>query len=394
MQSRLKNWIGNKAIIIVLFALLAIAASTQALLGGKRAVVEGGIEYNRYNNYTIFKNSYHHLQEGKDLYVLYPEEQWDLYKYTPTFSVVFGVFAIFPDWLGLNLWNLVNALLLVFGVYLLPKFNNYEKGIILLIGLLELLTSMQNEQSNGLMVGLFVMAFAMLERKNYLIATLCIVFSIFIKLFGIVAFALFLFYEKKWKLALFTLMWICVLGALPLLFISIDEYKALIESYQLMLADDHSASYGYSLLGIIQSWFGIEEFNKMIVVGLGALVFMIPFARLKAYKDINFRLLALTSVLLWVIVFNHKSESPTFVIAMIGIGIWFMNGLKSKLDIGLLILALILTSLSTTDLFPGYIRENYISPFYLKALPSVLIWMKVIYEMIVKNQTIRSTEQK
>ena len=371
--------------MVVLFSCTAIILSIQALVMEKRATIEGGNEYNRYNNYTIFKNSHEHLREGKDLYVLYPEKQWDVYKYTPTFAAFFGVFAIFPDWIGLNLWNLANTLLLVFGVYLLPKFTRLEKGIILLIGGLELMTSMQNEQSNGLMAGLFVMAFALLERKNYLFATLCLVFSVFIKLFGAVAFALFILHEKKWKLIAYSLMWTVVLAAIPLLFISLDAYYGLLESYVELLSNDHSSSYGYSIFGIIHSWFNLENFSKLSIVALGAVLFLIPFLRTKKYTEIDFRLLALSSVMLWVIVFNHKAESPTFIIAMIGVGIWFMNGVKSRWDYTLLILAIILTTLSSTDLFPHYLRAHFIKPYYLKGLPAILIWFKVVYEMIFRH---------
>ena len=144
MKDKIKSFISGKRNLIIIFAFFALAASIQSLLSGKKTFYDGGKEYSSYNNYTIFEKSFHHLKDNKDLYILYPDEHWDLYKYTPTFSVFFGLLAIFPDWIGLNLWNLLNALILLFAVYYLPRIGNLEKGLILMIVLIELLTSMQN----------------------------------------------------------------------------------------------------------------------------------------------------------------------------------------------------------------------------------------------------------
>lgn len=36
-------------------------------------------------------------------------------------------------------------------------------------------------------------------------------------------------------------------------------------------------------------------------------------------------------------------------------------------------------------LFPAFIRKNYVQPYALKALPCVLIWFKLVYEMMTKD---------
>lgn len=386
MDKKVKSTISNYKIILIIFVLFALAASFQALLSGTKTYQKNGIEYNKYNNYTIFEKSFEHLKEGKDLYVLYPEEHWDLFKYSPTFAVFFGIFAITPDWLGLNLWNLLNALLLLGAVYYLPKINIYQKGLILVLLLFELMTSLQNAQSNGLIAGLIVLAFGLLEREKYSFATLLIVFSVFVKLFGIVGFVLFLFYPKKCKLVLYSTLWSVLLFVIPLIFIDYAQYKLLISSFGNMLFSDHTASHGLSVMGLLSSWFG-AEFNKMYIVLTGVLVFLISFIKIKEYKNYTFRLLTLSSLLIWVVIFNHKAESPTYVIAMTGAAIWFVISEKNKLNIALFTLAFLLTSLSPTDIFPRFIRNEYIKPFTLKALPCILIWFKIIYDMIVFKET-------
>ena len=97
----------------------------------------------------------------------------------------------------------------------------------------------------------------------------------------------------------------------------------------------------------------------------------------------------LSSVLIFTVIFSSGSESPTYIIAFIGVAIWFVikNKPYSNVDLFLLAFALLLTSLSPSDLMPKFLRENYIRPYALKALPCILIWFKIIYEMIVlKNE--------
>ncbi len=76
-----------------------------------------------------------------------------------------------------------------------------------------------------------------------------------------------------------------------------------------------------------------------------------------------------------------------YIIAFVGVALWFVAvpWKRSRWDIALMIFAFILTSLSPSDLFPKFIRKTYVQPYALKALPVVLIWFKLIYEMMVRN---------
>jgi hypothetical protein len=225
------------------------------------------------------------------------------------------------------------------------------------------------------------MAAALLEKDKYLWAAFCIVFSAYIKLFGIVGFALFLLYPKKLKSALCSLMWVVVLSVVPLIFISPQQYAVLIKSYLNLLAQDHAEAYGYSVMGWLNSWFGYAG-NKNVIVLIGAVIFMLPFCRVKSYANSAFRALMLASVLLWVVIFNHKAESPTFVIAIAGVALWFVHGKKSALNITLFACAFIFASLSPTDIFPRFLREEFVKPYCLKAVPCIFIWGKIIYDLL------------
>lgn len=388
MKDTIRRIISSKRNLIIIFTLLALLSSIQSLLTKNKAYYEGGPEYLSYNNYRIFEQSFYHLKDHQDLYISYPEEYCDLYKYTPTFSAFFGLFAIFPDWLGLSLWNLLNALILFFAVWYLPRISKLEKGLMLLIVLIELMTSMQNVQSNALIAGLIILSFGLLENKKYLLAALCLVFSAYIKLFGVVGFALFLFYPQKWRLALYASFWTALLFIIPLVFVSFGQYIKLLQGYRDMLSNDLFTSYGYSVMGWLNSWFKVV-LNKYIIVITGVALFLVPLFRFKEYENYTFRFLTLTSILIWVVIFNHKAESATFIIAITGVSLWFITSEKSPLNVALFIVAFLFTSLSPTDIFPGFIREGFVKPYTLKALPCILIWGKIIYDMIaLKNDKI------
>jgi len=95
----------------------------------------------------------------------------------------------------------------------------------------------------------------------------------------------------------------------------------------------------------------------------------------------------LASVLLFVVLFSTGSESSTYIIAFAGVGYWYWSApwKRSKWDVGLMIFAFVLTSMSSSDLFPAFIRKEIVRPYALKALPCFVIWLKLVYEMCRMN---------
>ncbi len=380
-MKRFQEIIFNPRFIIILFIGLSVLASLQSYLPGRSYFELTGYYYTQYNNYNIFSQSFHNLVNGTDLYILYPEKHWDLYKYTPTFSLFFGFFTLFPDWAGLILWSLLNSLIFLAAVYYLPHIDRKKKLIILLIIAIEMMTSLQNEQSNALITGLLIFSMGFLEKDKPLLASLSIIISVYIKLFGIVGFLLFIFYPKKLKLALLSLMWAVILFSLPLIVIDLEQYGNLINSYINMLGADHSESVGYSVMGWLRNWFCIF-IDKAYILSVGTLLLFLPLFKIKSYQYYYYRLLALCSVLIWIVIFNHKAESPTFIIAMAGVAIWFVISPKNILNVSLFVFAMIFTSLSPTDLFPDVFFDEFVHPLKLKAVPCIIIWFKILFDML------------
>jgi len=363
-------------VLLTLYIALAIFTGLQQYI--KTQQVDE--RYSRYNNYIIFKESHVHLIDGKDLYCEYADEHWDLFKYTPTFAMFFGVLSYLPDVAGLIIWNLINVLFLFFSIRLLPDLNDRSRAFILLYIIIELATSLQNLQSNALITGLIIMGFALLEKRRYRLATLLIISTAFIKVFGLLAIILYLFYPKKARLIAYSISWGLLLLILPAIF---TGFSGLLQQYKewigLLLVDQDYYT-GYSIFVWLSSWFGLEA-PRMIILFIGFFLCTAPMLRYKAYQNYRFRLMALASVLLWIVIFNHMAESPTFIIAVTGVAIWFVSRRVDAIGMILIILVFLFTCLSLTDLVPRDIQKSIVIPYVLKVVPCIFVWLLLVLEM-------------
>jgi hypothetical protein len=373
--------VSSPKFIFILFLLLAAFATLQSIILTQPHPKPGEWPYTFYNNYVIFRQSFFHLIHHQDLYAAYYSECWDLYKYSPAFSMFFGLLAYLPDAIGLFLWNALNAFVLFVAVYKLPEIETKHKSFMLFVMGLELMTTMQNSQSNGLMAGLLILAFCMFEKQRMGLAAFFISLTVFIKIFGIIACILFIFYSKKMRFVLYMIGWCLLFLLIPGFFSDFDQLPSIYTSWLSMLANDHSTSVGYSVLGWLQTWFRTEP-NKILVLFIGAILMLLPLLKLKKYTFYSFRLAMLANILIWTVIFNHKAESPTFVIAVAGVALWFFIQVPSKVNIFLLLLTVLFTCLAPTDLFPKYIRQNIFETYVVKAVPCIIVWIKIIYDML------------
>ncbi len=367
-----------KYLVLSVFLLTALITAHSFIKGEKN--VEGvTTKYTHYNNYVIFKQSFHHLIDNKDLYALYPEEQWDYFKYSPTFSLLMAPMALCHDWLGLLMWNFLNAFILLLALWKLPNVSINNRLIMLGIVLIELITSLQNSQSNALIGGLIVLGCISIEKKQFVLGTLLIALTVYIKIFGVFAFILVLFYPERWKAIGYSFIWMLVLFVLPILVISVDQLLFLYKSWASFIVADLNSSYGISFAGFLHAM--QLQFSSKILTAIGIAVLLLPLGLTDLWKQSTYRMMYLASMLIWLVVFNNKAESPTYIIAVIGVAIWYIHSDKNLLNNILLGFTILLTILSPTDVFPTAIREHYIVPYSLKALPCVLVWLKVVFDM-------------
>jgi hypothetical protein len=360
------------------------------------AVIIPVIQYLRgsYNNYKIFRSFFYHLINKQPLYIEYPSEYFDTIHYGPFFGVLIAPFALLPDIAGMILWSLFNTWMLYISIRLLP-ISLKQKTWILWIAFIELTTAQHSLQINPFIASLVILTFVFVHRQKLLWAPLFALAGFIIKIYGIVAFSLGVFSNQKARLALFSFLWAFILFALPML-LSSPEY--IIESYGDWA---HSLSYkntknagmpeggnmqNISVIGMITRITSNPQFPLMAVLIPAAILMLVPLVRLSQYKFLHFQLHYLSALLISIVMFSTSSESPTYIIAVTGASIYFVIQQRplSRWNMFLFGFMFLFTCLSPTDIFPRFIRKEFIQPYALKALPCFLIWLTIIYKMMLK----------
>lgn len=342
-----------------------------------------------YNNYLIFKFTFYSLVNERNFFLPQPENFQHYNLYGPIFSVFIAPFAVLPNWLGHTLWTIFNSAVLFIAIKKLPLPSGTTLAIIL-IAAHENLTSILSSQFNPSMTAIILLTFSLIGKKKDFWAALMIVLGTFIKLYGIVGLAFFFFSSDKKRLILGLVFWSIIAFTLPMLFSSpefiIQSYKDwyLAVSQKNIMNSTLITDQDICLMGMVRRISGDHSIQNWPFLLVGIILFILPYFRVSQYKENTFRLMLLASTLIFTVIFSTSSESPTYVIAFVGVAIWFMiqPSPKNKWILFLFVFAFLLTSMSPSDLFPKFIRTEYIKPYSLKALPCVLIWFTIIYQML------------
>jgi hypothetical protein len=375
----LKKIFFSKAVLYIVFSLVTVLFTVPKLLSG---FSQDG--YSKYENYRIFKYAWHYFTLGQNPYTNHPET-WDLYKYSPAFCVAMAPFYAVPDWIGLIVWNLTNVLALLAAILILPGFSPRKRIIIAWFVFPELIIAIQNAQSNALMAALFLLGYIGLEHKKSFAAAGWIMSSAFIKIFGIFAALLAVFYPTQWKSFGITLfIWGLGFALFPIVLTGWPQLKQLYIWWWELLRNDHSASTGLSVSGWLHSWFGWQP-PKFWITAIGLSIQLLA-VLMQVYRKQSV-LPILASLLIWVVIFNHKAESPTFIIAITGAAIWFFSIKKPKISDQLLLwITFLIASITPTDLFPRSLFNQWVQPYTLKAVPFIVIWAVIMIDIFRNEQ--------
>jgi hypothetical protein len=355
--------------IIGIYGLLALFVSIRMLINKD------------FNTYQIFYYSLEHLIAGKNLYVLYPAEYVDHYHYAPTFAALFAPIFMLPFSVGVFLWHLLFTAVWVYAIYRMPLTHS-QKVFAYWFSMQELFTSLVNSQTNPLIAALSLFAFVSFEKRQPFWAAFFILVGFNIKIYSLVAAALFLLYPQKLRFLGYMLLWGVVLGLLPLLFTSPTQLVWQYENWvnQLLLKADYDKWANTSIHKLVHLVIS-PDISTSVIIGAGVALFCTVYVHVRKFKERGFQMLLLASTLIFQVIFNPVAESPTYIIAVTGVVIWWFYSPKTWLDKALLISCLVLTIFSPSDIFPRFLRELLVKPYALKALPCVLIWFRLLYIM-------------
>jgi len=381
LKDKFLKFISNPKYIFGIYLLVAVLSAIAKLNGGPL----------KYNNYLIFTNVFYNTLHENNIYLHYPDIHFDSNHYGVFFSILIAPFAMLPDWLGMPLWNVANTLVFLFAIHKLP-FSNQKKAFFAWLCLQEFITAAVSLQFNIALAGLLMLSAIYIYERKETQSAFFIMIGFFVKLYGVAGLSAFFFVKNKIKfigaLIAFGILFILLPMLLSSSHFGIQSYADWFQSLSEKNVSNQVLGnrQDFSLMGIVRRVLGDASISNLTFLIPGMAVFALPYLRIKQYQNLPFQLLILSSTLLFIVLFSSGSESPTYIIAVAGVMIWFLiQKEKTPYVIGLLIFVIILTCFSFSDLFPKFIKENYIIKYSLKALPCCFVWFRVIYELLTKD---------
>lgn len=380
MKEKFLKILVNPKYIFGVYLIIAVVTAVSKYLRG-----------NSINNYLIFKNVFFNTVHERNLYLQYPDLYQDSNHYGIFFSILIAPFALMPDWMGISLWNVANTAIFLYAIYKLP-FSDPKKALFALFCLQEYITSSLYFQFNIALVALLMLGAVYIYENREKSAAAAMMVGFFVKIYGIVGLTQFFFIRNKLKYILSAIGIAVLFFVVPMIYSSPGFVVQSYADWFQALAEKNGQNQGLtsyqdiSLMGFVRRILGDASISNLTFLAFGLPLFALPYIRIKQYKNYAFQLMIVASTLLFLVLFSSSSESPTYIIAVVGVMVWFfLQKQRTSVATGLLVFVIILTCFSTSDLFPKFVRENYIVKYSLKAVPCIVVWFRVIYELLTKD---------
>lgn len=368
------------------FRVVAIGYAVIALLPWLLGWVRG-----RYDlDYTIFNHCFWHAWEQMPLYELYPADG-NLYLYGPLFAVLIAPLAVLPFQLGRLLWMLLITFVPYWAIRRLALTWREQLFLLLFISGEVYLCTFDSE-TNSLILACIMFTFLLVERGDDRWAALLIALGTLTKLYGIVGLAFWPFSRHKGQLLVWTAVWMVVLACVLMAVFGFDYVIGQYQEWYNVLVyknglNQFALGQNISLLGIVRKLSGCAAYSDLLLIVPGLLLFALPYLRFRQYGHRSFRLSIMGSALMFMVLFSTSSESYGYVIALTGVGLWYVASPnpRSRWDLALLIFAFFMASVAPSDLFYKPLYCEIIKPYALKALPASIIWFQLAWELLTKD---------
>lgn len=368
----------DRRVILVLWLILAVLATILKW-------------HHSCNNFLIFRGVYHHAVAGLSLYDAYPLEYFDVNHYGPLFSLVIAPFAVLPLVPGLLLWLIALTLSLYYAIAR-SGFSDDGKIFIYWFCSDALLNALFMQQFNIAIAALLIAAFFLLERKKEFSAAFLIVLGTLVKIYGIVGLAFFFFTPRKGRFILAMAVWSVLLFVAPMLITDpayvVGQYGEWLSCLVEKNGENLTAYYqNISALGMVRRITGILTYSDLWLIVPALVLFCLPYLRLSQYRHVRFRHTYLASVLLFVVLFSTGSESSSYIIALCGVVIWYISApyRHSRWDVALMVFVFLLSGMGGSDIWPRALRKGLIQPYALRALPCLIVWLRLSYDLLVRH---------
>lgn len=330
------------------------------------------------NDFAIFRASFWNLLASRDLYILRLDQARDYFKYSPSFALLFAPFAILPFVAGLFTWNVVNALALFFALRLLLPQRQW--ALAQALAFLPMLRSMQSAQSNGLVAALIIVAFVSFERGWLRRGAVSVALGTATKLFPVVAIVFALPRRERIRAVLMTILATAIVIALPLLIVAPRTLIAEYHSWA-VLERSEGALVGSSAMSLLRDA-GINWPAWPVQIAAGIILLEVLILRARDWGDSEFRLRFLAFVLVFCVVFNHRAERQSAVIAMCGAIIWYLTAPRTASRTALFASIYFLVVLTGSDIVPNAIKALLV-PAVRFPIPLTVLWLVMLGELAI-----------
>ena len=281
-----------------------------------------------------------------------------------------------PLIVGLFCWNLFNALAIFFALRLLLPREQWAVAQVLVF--LPALRSMQSAQSNALVAALIILAFVSFERGWLWRGAMAVAFGTVIKIFPLAAITFALPRPDRGRAMLKTVIAAAILIALPLVVISPSGLAAQYSSWN-ALERVESTLVGESAMRLLRDA-GYRAPAWPLQLIAAATVLFVLFLRFRDWNDRHLRLRFLGFLMLFCVVFNHRAERQSMVIAVCGLVIWYLASPRSAWHTVWFAIVYVLVVMTGSELFPDTLKQLLSAPERF-SIPLTLSWLLMLGEL-------------
>ncbi len=173
--------------------------------------VKAGVEGGHHLVYPVYAWGSRHWWADQPLHAFYAELDLDIYRYSPTFAVLFTPFAMLPDWLGASLWGVVIVATTFFGMRLMVRkllpgsWPARREAWFLGLTFFGTIAGIWSGQSNSLLLALVIFAAVAIKYKRWWTACVLLGLPVFIKIWPLaVVFLMMACWPKQltWRFAI------------------------------------------------------------------------------------------------------------------------------------------------------------------------------------------------
>lgn len=329
------------------------------------------------------------------------------YKYSPLFSIFCYPFHFFSSRTGVVLWQTLNFGLFFWGVLAFSSqfFRDisalldrpYKFLIFLALISNELLGSLLNGQFNPMLSGMMLLGLVFYNQGRFLAAGAILAIASNFKLFPL-CLALLLLWDFRPG------YWVSFIGSsllaliLPALFLGWDWNQELVVTWLSSLTGDYAGHGSLSLLRFLRIHFGFQQENlyyafiflNVILLCAG---YRWSFSAIRTEGAKNLYPL----VALFILLFNHRSESALFVFISPAFAFLYLGVLEKRREGGkalpetaLLSFCYFIISLGYSDLVPDPLIE-WFNAAHMKTFGAMMLYGYYAIEAIASQRTARGS---